>query len=114
MALLRDSFNVDVQMAAVYNLGKALIGTDASLTAAYTAIQSALALNAASGIKEFTVNVAHNGLNSAIELRGLYWQTYSAGIISALAEQHIYSYEVTPSVNLTVRDLASIDLKFSF
>jgi hypothetical protein len=114
MAFLRDSFNYDSSMVDVYNLGKSLISPTPTPTAAYVAVESALALNAASGVKKFTVNIAHNGLDSAIYLKGAYWEAYKTGLLSALAEEHIFDNEVSPAVNVSNRNLTSIDLNFSF
>lgn len=109
---LKTDYNLQTAMNSVYDLGAALIVS--TPTAAYTKLSSDLAVAAAAGKKEFTVNVNHNADNTNLELKGTYWQTYRAGVISSLANEDIYDYEVSVSLNTTTTGVATIDLIFTF
>ena len=109
---LKTDYSLQEAMNSVYDLGAALITS--TPTAAYTQLSSDLAVAAAAGEKEFTVNVNHNADNTNLELKGTYWLSYKAGIISSLASEDIYDYEVSVSLNTTSVGVASIDLIFTF
>lgn len=109
---LKTDYNLQSQMDDVYDLGVSLI--QPTPTAAYTIISGELAAAAAAGETDFTVNVNHNAINDNLELSGTYWRSYSAGILTALASENIYNYEVAVVLNTTVTGTATIDLIFSF
>lgn len=110
---LKTDYNVDTSMDAVFDLGVAHVFSGGP-TAAYTIISAALAVAAGRGETAFTINIAHNADNASLELQGRYFNTYSAGLLSALAVEDIYNYEVTVELNTDVAGTASIDLVFNF
>jgi len=109
---LKTDYNLQTEMIAVYDLGLSLI--QSTPTSTYTLVSGELAAAAAAGKKSFTVNVAHNAINANLELEGAYWESYRAGIISSLASESIYSYEVAVELNKTIAGTASLDLVFTF
>lgn len=110
---LKTDYSIDSDMNAVFDLGLAHIDSSGP-TASYTSISAALAAAAARGETTFTVNITHNAINASLELQGRYFDSYSAGLLSALAVEDIYNYEVTVELNTDIAGTASIDLNFNF
>ena len=107
-----------MQQDAAFAAGQAFV------TANATQISTDLKTNAAAGFTTFTLNYPAT-MSSAI-LRGanggvrpnvpnnLILSAYLAGITDGFAQQAIYSYEVTPQLNITSVVDTTIDLNFTF
>lgn len=96
------AFNAGVQFVTVTNL---------------SAISAALISNAAAGNTKFTVTLSTT--YQPATLRGnkgnnLILKAYLAGIQKGLADQEIYSYECTPTLNISDTIDTKIDLNFNF
>ncbi len=112
MSLKTDYFDgangFTTQMAGVFADGETFVTTNsATLT---TELQAA----AAKGLKAFTVNIVTAQNPASLRLEGIYLSTYLAGIEAQLAQEDIYNYEVTLSLNTADTTTTSIDFKFSF
>lgn len=82
-----------------------------------SAISNALISNAAAGNTKFTVSLPTTYMPAT--LRGnkgnnLILKSYLAGIQKGLADQEIYSYECTPTLNMSDTIDTKIDLNFHF
>ena len=97
-----------IQMAGVFADGETFVTTNSGTLT--TELQSA----AAKGLKSFTVNIETNQNPSSLRLDGIYLSTYFAGIEAQLAQEDIYNYEVTLSLNTSDQTLTSVDFLFSF
>lgn len=84
------------------------------VTSNLAAISSALQSNAAQGKKSFTVTLAVAFEPSNLRLKGYHWKSFQAGIVSALAAEGVYSYEVAVELNTSDALSTSIDLNFTF
>ena len=96
------------QMATVFADGEAFVTANAA--ALTTGLQAA----AAQGLKSFTVNVITSQNPGNLRIAGIYLNTYLAGIEAQLAQEDIYNYEVTLSLNTSDQTTTSIDFKFTF
>jgi hypothetical protein len=96
------------QMADVFDQGKAFVAANAG------ALTAALQLAASKGQKKFIVTLETSFEPANLRLNGLHLQTYLAGISTALADEDVYNYEVTLSLNTSVTTTTSIDFSFSF
>jgi hypothetical protein len=99
---VNNAFDAGVTFVAVTNLA---------------AISAALISAAAAGKTKFTVTLLTSYQPST--LRGnngnnLILKAYLAGISKALADQDVYNYEVTPTLNITDSVDTKIDLNFNF
>jgi hypothetical protein len=94
-----------------FDAGGAFVTTNA------TAISTSLKDNAAAGKTKFTLSLT-TSFSSEI-LRGnngtnLITKAYLAGIQQQIAIEDIYSYEVTPALNIADSGTTKIDLNFNF
>ncbi len=99
-----------------HDAGVALVGTGTGV-GQWDAISTGLMLNAAAGLKTFTVTIPTTYLPAA--LRGnkgdnLILKAYLSGITEQLSVQNIYNFECTPTLNTDDNVNTSIDLNFSF
>lgn len=95
----------------------AVIQAGADSTGNYSTIRSALLNAAASGTTTFTVTIIATGNTTAMRANkgnNLYLKAYLAGIQQGLADQQLYDYEVSPSLNVSDTIQTSIDLNFKF
>ena len=97
-------------MAAAFAAGSAFV------VAQETTLSNALKANAAQGLMKFTVTIATSDNPGYLRAQNgnLYAATYLAGIMDALAQQNIYSYEVSLDINATDISVTSIDFNFDF
>ena len=112
MTLKTDYFDgasgFTAQMAGVFALGEAFVVTNsATLT---TELQTA----ASKGLKAFVINIITSDEPANLRLNGIHLDTYLAGIEAQLAQEDIYNYEVTLSLNTSDATDTSIDFTFSF
>lgn len=77
-------------------------------------ISEKLEVNAARGLKKFTVTVLVSFEPNNLRLRGLHWETFRSGIMKEMLEESIYVYEVDPQLNTTDNAETKIDLVFDF
>jgi hypothetical protein len=104
---LQGATGLTTQMLAVFTAGEAFITNNlATLTAAMQA-------NAAAGITKFTVTILSPASGHNLRLKGMYMNTYFAGIRSALMAEEIYDYEVSVVLNTSDTVDTSIDLNFN-
>lgn len=96
------------QMADVFAQGKTFVVSNS------TALKTALQTAASKGQKKFTVTIETTFEPANLRLNGLHLQTYLAGIQAALADEDVYSYEVSLSLNTSLTTTTSIDFTFSF
>lgn len=112
MSLKTDYFNgangFTTQMADVFAAGEAFV------TANLAALTAGLQVSAAKGLKTFTINVVTSQNPANLRLQGIYMNTYFAGIQSQLAQEDIYNYEVSLSLNTSDQTTTSVDFLFSF
>lgn len=96
------------QLNDAFDAGNTLI------TGSLATITSALQAAAASGQVTFTVNLITPYKTAALRQNGLLLKAYLAGVTNALANEDIYSYEVTAALNTSSTTETSIDLRFNF
>jgi hypothetical protein len=97
-----NAFNAGVTFVTVTNL---------------STISNALISNAASGNTKFTVTLTTTyqpAILRANKGNNLILKSYLAGIQKGLADQDIYSYECTPTLNISDTIDTKIDLNFNF
>jgi hypothetical protein len=84
--------------------------------AAYTTMAIALAQASADGKTQFKVNCQTNHKPAVLRLEGNYWKAYKAGVIVGLAQEDIYDYECTVSIDTTdtVDTYIVFDFNFQF
>lgn len=95
-------------MAAVLVAGEAFVTTNRS--AILTNLQSA----ASAGKTSFTSTHVTSFETVNLRIEGTHMNTYFAGIIKAFAAEDIYSYEVTPALDVADTVTTSIILTFTF
>ena len=100
--------------ATAYTAGVDYIGTLASPGAAYATLSTELASASAAGKESFTVSISVTHQPDTLKLENKYWDSFKAGIISALAVEGIYSYEVTLTLNTDDTQNTKVDFAFSF
>jgi hypothetical protein len=101
-AKCNDAFDAGVTFVTVTNL---------------SAISTALINAAAAGNTTFVVKLTTSYLPSTLRANSgnnLINKAYLAGIQGGLANQDIYEYECTPSLNISDSITTSIDLNFNF
>ena len=117
MSLKTDYYDgatgLNQQMDAAFAAGGTYV------TANLTTLSNALKDNASKGLTSFTVNITGTGSLSAANLRAnngnnLLLKSFLAGITDGMAAQNIYSYECTPSLNVSDSINTSVDFKFTF
>lgn len=86
----------------------------AFIVANLVTITSAMTSNASAGTTKFTVTLVTTYKTASLRLNGLLLKSYLAGIISGLAAEDIYSYEVAAALNTSSNTETKIDLNFSF
>lgn len=99
-----------------HDAGVVLVGTGTGV-GQWDAITAGLQLNAAAGLKTFTIKVPTTYLPAA--LRGnkgnnLILKAYVSGIVEQLSNQLIYAFECSPVLNTSDTVNTSIDLNFTF
>ena len=115
MSLKTDFFDgltgLHSKLNDAYDAGAAFIGTNNS------ALSSAMTTNAANGSTKFTVTLPTTFNPSALRANkgnNLLWKAYSAGILGGLADQQVYSYEVSIALNIADAVDTKVDLNFNF
>lgn len=91
------------------------VGSDS--TGNYATIRQALLDNASQGATKFTVTVTASLNPTALRANkgnNLLLKAYLAGITKGLSDQQLYSYEVTPALNVSDTVATYIDLNFAF
>jgi hypothetical protein len=109
MSVLRDSYDLQGALNTGFDAGVAFV---APASSAYLALQSALASASAMGKEVFTVSIPTTHATASLRLNGKYLKAYFAGIISGLALEDIYSYEV--SLTLDTSDTLTTNVIFNF
>src|ERR1035437_7159398 len=104
---LQGSTGLTTQMLAVFTAGEAFVTTNLA------ALTAAMQLNAAAGINKFTVTILSPAPGHNLRLKGIYMNTYFAGIRAALMAEEIYDYEVTVVLNTSDTVDTNVDLNFS-
>lgn len=79
-----------------------------------SAISTALKTNAASGKTTFTVTIASAFEPTNLKLKGRHAASYFAGIQKGLADEDIYDYECSPTLNESDQVTLQIDLNFTW
>lgn len=77
-------------------------------------ILSGLESAASAGKKTFDITVLTSFETVNLRLAGTHMYTYFAGIVKAMADEDIYSYEVVPSLDTSDTLSTSITLSFTF
>lgn len=103
----------DDDMAAVFQAGIDLVGTQASPGVAYPTLSTALNTSAAAGTKIFTSTVDTAFEPDNLKLNGVHQQTYFAGILDALAHEGIYSIYVSLALNTSDTLTTKVDFNFT-
>ena len=111
---LRTDYDLSTALSTAYQAGVDYIGTLASPGAAYATLSSELADAASLGKESFTVTIVVTHAPDTLKLQNKYWDAFQAGIISALAAEGIYSYEVTLALNTADTNETKVDFTFSF
>ena len=111
---LRTDYNLSTAIGTAYQAGVDYIGTLASPGAAYADLSSGLSDAADMGKESFTVTVVVTHAPDTLKLQNKYWDAFQAGIISALAAEGIYDYEVTLALNTEDTNETKVDFTFSF
>jgi len=105
---LDGSNGLTQKMQDVFDAGRDFVASSkATLT---TELQKA----AAKGQKKFTVNVVTTFEPANLRLNGLHQATFFAGIRTELAEESIFDYEVSLSLNTSDLTSTSVDFSFNF
>lgn len=79
-----------------------------------SALSTALTTAASQGKTSFTVTIATTFKTAALRLKGLLLDAYLDGIMAALYDQGLYSFECVPSLNISDVTTTSIDFVFTF
>lgn len=117
MSLKTDFFDgatgFQTKMNDAFDVGVAYVSTNLST------LSAALISNAAQGKTKFTVTVTGTSSLNAGYLRAnngnnFLLKAFLAGIADGLAAQDIYSYECTPSLNVTDSVNTNVDFNFNF
>jgi len=111
---LRTDYDLSTAISTAFQAGVDYIGTQASPGNAYADLSSGLSDAAAKGKESFTVTVVVSHVPDTLKLQNKYWDAFQAGIISALAAEGIYSYEVTLALNTDDANETKVDFTFSF
>jgi len=96
------------KMAAVFAAGEQWVVDNRA------AIVSGLSTAASAGKKSFTITILTSFETVNLRLQGTHMSTYFDGIIRAMADEEIYSYEVTPSLDTSDITTTSVILSFTF
>jgi hypothetical protein len=112
MTLKTDFFDgatgIHSQMNDTFDLGVAFVVASAGT------LTSAMTTSAASGVTTFTVTIETLDNPANLRLDGLYQQHYFAGIIKGLADEDVYSHEVSLALNTTNTTTTGVDFNFTF
>jgi hypothetical protein len=94
-------------MQDVFDAGVAWVVSNA------TAISDELKIQAAKGVSSFTLtlDVAFEPTN--LKIKGTHMNTFFAGIQKAMADEQMYSYDVTPVLNEGDTNQLKINLVFT-
>lgn len=92
----------------------ALENGESLITSNLATLQTSLRSNAVSGKSSFTISLETSYQVNNLKLKGPHFKSYSAGIKKALAEQGIYDYEVTVTLNTADSSVTKVDLAFNF
>jgi hypothetical protein len=111
---LRTDYDLSSAISTAYQAGVDYIGTQASPGAAYADLSSGLSDAAATGKESFTITISVTHVPDTLKLENKYWDSFKAGIISALAAEGIYSYEVSLALNTEDSQDTKVDFTFSF
>jgi hypothetical protein len=96
------------QMIEVFGEGASYV------TASLATLQSELQTAASKGQTAFTVTLTVAFEPENLKLKGMHWESFRAGIISQLAVEEIYSYEVGVELNESDQVTLQIDFNFNF
>jgi len=96
------------QMAAVFAAGVDFVTTNSATIT--TELQTA----ASKGKKSFTITLLTTFETANLRLEGTHMDTFFAGIVKAFADEDIYSYEVSPSLDTTDSNDLYVILTFTF
>ena len=96
------------QMAAVFDAGVLFVSTTN-----YAAIQADLLAAASSGRSTFTSTHTVSFETANLRLEGTHMDTYFAGIVKGFADEGVWSYEVTPSLDTSDTQTTSVILTFT-
>ena len=112
MTLKTDFFDgatgIHTQMNDVFDSGVAFV------TANLATLTSEMTSQASKGVTTFTLSIVTTDEPVNLRLNGLYLQHYTAGIISQMAAEDIYSHEVAVSLNIGDISTTSMDFNFTF
>jgi hypothetical protein len=111
-----SSTGLTAKLQAAHDAGVVLVGTGTGV-GQWDAITAGLQLNAAAGLKTFTITIPTTYLPAA--LRGnkgnnLIVKAYFSGIVEQLSDQLIYNFECTPVLNTSDTVDTKVDLNFTF
>jgi hypothetical protein len=95
-------------------LADAFTNGGAFVVANQATLSSALTTAASQGKTSFTVTIATTFKPTALRLKGLLLDAYLDGIMAALYDQGLYSFECAPSLNTSDVTITSIDFVFTF
>jgi hypothetical protein len=112
-ATLKDEYlegttGLSDKMAAVFVAGETFVSTTNR-----AAILADLKAAASSGKSSFTSTHLTSFETANLRLKGTHMDTYFAGIVKAFADENIYSYEVTPTLDDSDTSETSVILTFS-
>lgn len=96
------------QMQAVFDAGVLFVSTTNN-----AAIQADLVAAASAGKSSFTSSHITSFETANLRLEGKHMDTYFAGIMKGFADEGIYSYEVTPTLDTSDTVETSVILTFS-
>jgi len=111
---LKTDYALSTALTAAYDAGVAYVGTGIAPGAAYATLSAGLAAAAAQGKETFTVTVSVTHAPSTLRLQGKYWNAFKTGVLSALAAEGIYNYEITLALNTEDATDTQIDFDFAF
>ena len=111
---LRTDYDLNTALSTAFQAGVDYIGTQASPGAAYADLSAGLSDAASKGKETFTITISVTHVPDTLKLLNKYWDAFQAGIISALAAEGIYSYEVTLALNTDDANDTKVDFTFSF
>ena len=111
---LRTDYDLSTALSTAYQAGVDYIGTVGSPGAAYADLSAGLSDASSKGKESFTVTVSVTHAPDTLKLQNKYWNAFQAGIISALAVEGIYSYEVSLALNTDDTNDTKVDFTFSF
>ncbi len=111
---LRTDYDLSTALSTAYQAGVDYIGTLASPGVAYADLSAGLSDAASKGKEAFTITVSVTHAPDTLKLQNKYWDSFQAGIITALAAEGIFSYEVTLALNTEDTNDTKVDFTFSF